>query len=387
VGTGLRYGVTLAATALAALAIAPGTAAAAPPEDTVWLCKPGTQPNPCEGGLDTTVFSPDGQSSVETPKQSKRKIDCFYVYPTVSEQQGPNADLTIEPAQIAVAQQQAARFSQHCRVFAPMYNQLTISSLSRPPEELVGPGQIAYGSVVSAWRDYLRHYNKGRGVVLIGHSQGTGMLRLLIRNEIDPRRSLRKRLVAALLLGLNVTVKRDSVVGGDFQHVPACTAPKQFGCVVAYSTFNETPPDNTLFGKPGGRLGEALGFPTGPEYEVLCTNPAALAGGSAELETLVNSAPVPGLIGAGLSIMYGGPQPSAATSWIRPQDHYTGECVESNGANVLMISPVGSARRLNPSPDATWGLHLADVNIALGNLVDYVGRAGKRYLKKQDAKK
>ena len=30
--------------------------------------------------------------------------------------------------------------------------------------------------VVAAWRHYLDHDNRGRGVVLIGHSQGTGML-------------------------------------------------------------------------------------------------------------------------------------------------------------------------------------------------------------------
>ena len=38
-----------------------------------------------------------------------------------------------------------------------------------------------------------------------------------------------------------------------------------------------------------------------------------------------------------------------------------------------MISPAGSARNLDPSPDATWGVHLVDVNIALGNLVTIVG--------------
>jgi hypothetical protein len=375
------------AMALAALALTAGPAAAAPPDDTVWLCKPGAQPNPCEGSLETTVVSPAGQSSVETPKQSKRKIDCFYVYPTASDQQGPNADLTIDPQQIAVAQQQAARYSQHCRVFAPMYRQLTISALGRPPDELVGPIEVAYSDVAAAWRNYLAHYNKGRGVVLIGHSQGTGMLRYLIRQEIDPKRSVRKRIVSAILLGGDVTVKKGSARGGDFEHLPACNAPKQLGCVIAFSVFNEQPPSNTTFGVPGGRFDEIFGLPTGPDVEVLCTNPAALGGGAAPLDTIFRTDPFPGTLGIGIQIMFNGSVPSAPTPWLQPQDRYSGECVSSNGANVLMITPIGPATHLTPSPDETWGLHLADANIALGNLVDDVGRRAKAYLKKQAKKK
>jgi hypothetical protein len=37
-----------------------------------------------------------------------------------------------------------------------------------------------------------------------------------------------------------------------------------------------------------------------------------------------------------------------------------------------MVTPFGVAPLLNPSPDATWGLHLVDANIALGDLVDIV---------------
>ena len=39
------------------------------------------------------------------------------------EQEGPNADLTIEPQETQIAIDQASRFSQVCRVFAPMYKQ------------------------------------------------------------------------------------------------------------------------------------------------------------------------------------------------------------------------------------------------------------------------
>jgi len=50
----------------------------------------------------------------------------------------------------------------------------------------------------------------------------------------------------------------------------------------------------------------------------------------------------------------------------------TGRCSRAGGANVLRVTPVSAAFDLTPLPDATWGLHLVDANIALGNLADLV---------------
>ena len=60
---------------------------------------------------------------------------------------------------------------------------------------------LAYADVAAAWHHYLSVDNKGRGVVLIGHSQGSGMLNQLIKKEIDPNPAQRKLLVAAYLAG------------------------------------------------------------------------------------------------------------------------------------------------------------------------------------------
>ncbi len=348
---------------------------------TTWLCKPGANPDPCFGSLQTTVIDSSGASHVENPRNARKPpIDCFYVYPTVSDDKTTNSDLSIDPEEIAIAQFQAARFSERCRVFAPMYRQLTLQAIfgATPPAAAV---QLAYSDVLAAWKEYLRRYNHGRGVVLLGHSQGSGMLEQLIRKKIDPSRKVRSQLVSAILLGGNVTVKSGSNVGGVFRHVPGCGSARQTGCVIAFSTFNQTPPSNSVFGRPGA-VSNFFGQ-NRTDLSVLCTNPAALRGGSAPLDTLAPTIPFPGTLGAGVNILYNGSPPTAPTPWVTPQDHYTGQCVQSNGANVLMISPVGSARQLTPVPDATWGLHLADVNIALGNLVADVGSESKAYLKRQ----
>ena len=165
------------------------TAAAAPAKTgTVWLCFPGKTPDPCSSSMATTVIKANGSRTVETPKApASPPIDCFYVYPTVSSENQGNSDLQIQLPQIFVAQAQASRFSQVCRVYAPMYRQITDRGLTTalPARE---PAPDLHLSPL-AWQDYLAHYNHGRGVVLIGHSQGAYVLKQLdeARDRLDAR--------------------------------------------------------------------------------------------------------------------------------------------------------------------------------------------------------
>jgi hypothetical protein len=366
--------------AAALVAVVLGAAAGSARAEVVWLCKPGLDPNPCRDSLETTVYEQNGSSRVENPPlPADPPIDCFYVYPTVSEQRNRNADKSKDPEIVAIAQHQASRYSQTCRVYAPVYRQQTLGGLALggSAEAL----QLAYGDVVEAWEEYLRDHNGGRGFVLVGHSQGTRMLRQLLRKEIDPRADVRGRLVSAILLGGNVTVRKGQRRGGDFQNVAACDADRATGCVIAWSTFNEDPPSNSRYGREPTEDTSGFGFPSGPEYEVLCTNPASLGANERRpLTTYLRGQPFPGVIGGLLVVMYGGPQPSAPTAFLQPPDRYTGRCERRSDANVLMIEPIGSSRRLTPSPDPSWGLHLADGNIALGDLVDATARQSAAYL-------
>ena len=76
------------------------------------------------------------------------------------------------------------------------------------------------------------------------------------------------------------------------------------------------------------------------------------------------------------------PQPDVTTPWIEAKGAYSGACDSSDDADVLRDrSSLGGAPVLNPVPDATWGLHLVDANIALGNLTSVAAREIKSYLK------
>jgi hypothetical protein len=228
---------------------------------------------------------------------------------------------------------------------------------------LAGPGAaLALSDVRAAFRDYLAHDNRGRGFVLIGHSQGSFVLRSLIAKDIDGKTAVRKRLISAILLGGNVLVKRGSGIGGDFKHIPACRSARQLGCVIAFSTFDQPVPATSVFGRT-----------TTPGDEVLCTNPAALGGGPGTLDWITPSAPfAPGTTIGAATAALGVVLPHPKTVWLSAAGAYRSRCVDSDGADVLQITPLHGAPTPKPVPNATWGLHLLDANIALGNLVSVV---------------
>jgi hypothetical protein len=364
---------------------APGSAIPAPaaPNDYSdaknWLCRPGRQ-DACAVDLSTTVVAADGSTRVETWRADPAApIDCFYVYPTVSTDPTTNSDMTPNAAELNVAQQQFARFASQCRVYAPMYRQVTIPGLQRmlaSGKPIVLDGGTNYDDVLAAWRHYLAHDNQGRGVVLIGHSQGSAILTQLLAREIDGK-AIQRQLVSALLPGWPIAVPPGDVVGGVFKHLPLCQSADQIQCVIAYSSFRATspPPANTKFGRIPGPRGAAM---------AACVNPAGLDDG--ELRPYLNGATRPATPSQAW-ISSGNP---ITSPFVSVPGLLSAECVYDNAGSYLAITVHGNPQ--DPRADdiagdlvvggqvqKDWGLHLADVNLTMGNLVRIVARQAKAY--------
>jgi hypothetical protein len=365
----LKPSLIVALLALALLAIPAGAEAK---DRTTWLCKPGLKDNPCRSDLTATVLDADGSSTTERAENARRpKVDCFFVYPTVSDQQTINANLKIDPEIRAIAKYQAARFSQTCRVFAPVYRQITLKGIADRSKVTPAVRKKAYNSMRSAWREYLAKYNKGRGFVLLGHSQGSFLLRQLIAEEMDRKPKLRFRFISAIIPGGDVTVRKGRDVGGDFKRVRACRSSDQLACVVGYSAYGDDAPSDSAFARVRGKAAKRL--------EILCNNPAGLKrGGEGNLLPYVPTSPFPGTIGLAVRIFMG-ELPDVPTPWLRPPGRYSAKCVNKGGASFLKIASNDGARVPTPTPDATWGYHLGDLNLPYGNLTELVELQAESY--------
>jgi hypothetical protein len=370
-------------------AIAQSTPAAAPqapaPNDYTdeknWLCRPGRQ-DACAVDLATTVVSADGTLTPEpwTPEPNP-PIDCFYVYPTISTDQAPTSDMNPDPAELNVIRQQFARFGSVCKLYAPLYRQVTLvglrSILSGGPVDTLARG-VGYDDVRDAWNTYLKRDNKGRGVVLIGHSQGAMILTGLIHNEVDGK-PIQSQLVSGILLGTTVQVPRGRDVGGSFNDVPLCRVESQVGCIITYASFRSTmpPAPNSLFGKGNGEGMSAA-----------CTNPAALEGGSASLHAYLSAtgrtitgtvAPKEWVTGKAVE-----------TPWVSVPGLLSARCTTNDNATYLEITVNGNPDDpridnitgdlgANPQIQGMWGLHLIDVNLGVGNLLEIVSQQSRAY--------
>ena len=118
--------------------------------------------------------------------------------------------MVADPAERNVVRQQFSRFGSKCRPYAPMYRQVTLAGLRRV---MAGGGRVPfergvqYDDVRDAWNYYLEHDNKGRGFVLVAHSQGSFILAELIRQEIDGK-PIQSRMVSAILMGTTIAVPK-----------------------------------------------------------------------------------------------------------------------------------------------------------------------------------
>jgi hypothetical protein len=383
--------IALAALALAGATLAAQAPVAAPKNDysvgTNWLCRPGRS-DACAVDLSTTVIAANGTMARETFKANPdAPIDCFYVYPTVSRDSSGNSDMIPGSEETGVVFNQFARFASQCRPYAPMYRQITLTALRKLLAGQAAPFDraLAYNDVRDAWNYYLEHDNNGRGVVLIGHSQGSIVLVSLIQNEIDGK-PVQSRLVSAMLMGTSLPVPRGKDIGGGFKNIPLCHSATQTGCAITYASFRaeSPPPMNAKF----SRVAESGMISA-------CTNPAALGGGSGDLHGYFSNRAAPA--SSAINELF-----DLQSEWLTPPQlikspfvslpgFLSSECVVSaDGASYLAISvhadPAGPRTKMlkgdvvvNGQVQADWGLHLLDVNEAIGNLVEIVGSQGKAY--------
>lgn len=340
-------------------------------DPALWLChpdKPFEKDQCLSADLRATELLPDGTTQlVEHQVADDPKFDCFYVYPTVDIRlmAGQTEDFDDIDQELDPLLNQVARFTSMCRVFAPLYHQVTIGTYNDPNAAMYL--LAAYQDVRAAFQAYLDDHADGRPLVILGHSQGTYMTTALMQEFVETDAELRARLLAAVLIGGSFSVPFGEAAGGTLQSVPLCDSAEQLGCVIAYRTYAaELPPD----------VGDQS--PDIPGNDVACTNPAALAGGPGRARggffpTFTHQELVFPTIDYGVAI---------GTPFVLIRDLYELECkTDGGGLSYLAVTvdPAPSDVRTNPidfdaplfSPDFL-GLHVLDYNFAMDDLLQVI---------------
>ena len=115
-----------------------------------------------------------------------------------------------------------------------------------------------------------------------------------------------------------------------------------------------------------------------------CSNPAALGGGSGELHAYLASAGQT-IVGTIPPKPWVVPEKPIETPWVSVPGLLTARCASNENATYLEVTvhPNPSGPRVNDitgdlmldgQVQANWGLHLVDMNLTIGNLLDIVGQ-------------
>jgi hypothetical protein len=151
---------------------------------------------------------------------------------------------------------------------------------------------------------------------------------------------------------------------------------------MAFASFRASapPPANSRFGKSNG-----------PGLEAACVNPAAPGGGSGPVHAYLSS--------AGRSVV-GALEPhtwasgkTVVTPFVSLPGMLTAQCAHNDVGNYLAITVHGDPAdaRVDDIPgdvviggqvQQDWGLHLIDMNLFMGNLIDIVRSEAKAYARK-----
>ncbi|MDB4944816.1 MAG: hypothetical protein JWP97_4350 [Labilithrix sp.] len=339
-------------------------------ERASWLCRPDLPTDPCRSAdLSATVLAPDGTRTV-IPHQAEPHpaVDCFYVYPTVDLElvPGNHLDLGDVRKERAVTLAQAARFGEACALWVPLYRQVTIGTYLQPKDVLEKGLAFGFADIERAFREYLAASPPTRPIVLVGHSQGAEMVMRLLRHFFDDDPALRARLLLAMPIGTGVDVARGTAFGSS-RAVPPCTRPRQTGCLVAYRTYSDE------------GHGERQPWAMAADHEAVCVNPATLdvPDAAPDATGLLAGASFPreGNYGARLRGIDG-----VTTPFVEWRSFYRARCVRStNGMAWLEVtapaSPPGPVDLHDPRFRlAQLGLHVLDMQLAQGDLVELVRR-------------
>ena len=317
--------------------------AAAPGAGIAWLCQPSQAKatNPCAYNLAATTVTAAGTLKPASWPRSAlaSKFDCFYVHPTDSLAETSNTGLAVTKADLVTAVDQAAPLSQVCNVWAPAYRSQTWPTVEK---FLAGHGavmgstfSVAYDSVLPAWQWFLAH-TQGRPVVLVGDSQGSAVLIHLISAEIDHEPSVLSRLLVAVLVGGNLQVPSGKTVGATFTKVPLCTSGTETGCTIAFSSYPSQPPADSLFGRPGQGVSLQSGQTAKAGQQVACVNPAALSGGTADLDPYM------------LTATQLASAEHVSTPWVTYPGLYSASCKQGGGATWLQVTSLAGASHTRP---------------------------------------
>jgi hypothetical protein len=262
----------------------------------MWLARPDLPTDPAR-------WTPVGYQ----PGKAGTGAAVFFIHPTSyinrAHWNAPLDDAEANDRAALFLRGQASAFNGSGEIWAPRYRQATFGAFLTSAADADKALALAYADIAAAFDAFLRNVGPRRPIILAGHSQGSIHLLRLLRDRIATDAVLRRRIVAAYVVGWPISTTTDLPALG----LPACATAEQTGCILAWQSFGE-PADPSLI-TDKYRVSTGFDGTSRGDTPMLCTNPLtgtpnSAAPASANLGTLYPSSDMttadirPGTVGA-----------------------------------------------------------------------------------------
>ena len=233
-------------------------------DPAMWFARPGMT------GSNPVKWQPDGMLA----DTAQYNVAVFFVHPTTylkkTHWNAPLDDPQARQIGEITVRANASVFANAAEVWAPRYRQATLGAFVSEDPAARQALDLAYADVAEAFDTFVAAQPPGRGIVLAGHSQGSFIVKRLLKDKIAGT-PLAKRIVAAYAVGWIVDTARDLPAMG----LPGCAAPAQTGCMVSFLSFADNADPSTMRNAYERLAGPSGALPAPPQ--ILCSNP--LTGG------------------------------------------------------------------------------------------------------------
>ena len=175
-----------------------------------------------------------------------KDVDTFYIYSTMyfGANEGDPDYATLDNAEMMAGINfehaiKSSVFEESTNLFIPLYRQ---SSMKYAAEVFLKDGiieaaltGIPYDDITAALDYYFENYNNGRPFIIAGHSQGSAILRLVLKHYFKEHPDYYKRMVAAYAIGYSIT--KDDLAANP--HMKFATGETDTGVIISWhNTWN-----------------------------------------------------------------------------------------------------------------------------------------------------
>ena len=172
-----------------------------------------------------------------------KEVDTFFVYPTeyMAANEGDPDYAPLDNAEMLDGVKTnypilASVYEDSTNVFMPYYRQAGMMFAAEEAKKSGDPrtafATVPYSDITAALDYYFENYNNGRPLIIAGHSQGSGIVSLVLKDYFNEHPDYYERMIAAYVIGFSITKEYLE----ENTHLKFATGESDTGVIVSWNT-------------------------------------------------------------------------------------------------------------------------------------------------------